>query len=40
VNPSAFVDEFLLSIQKHPSDHDTLDREYDILPAQEVFANR
>lgn len=40
VNPSAFVDEFLLSIQKHPSDHDTLDRKYDILPAQEVFANR
>jgi len=36
--PSAFVDEFLLSIQSKSSDHDTLDRLYDIRPAHQVFA--
>jgi hypothetical protein len=36
--PSEFVDAFLLSIQSQPSDHDTLDRLYDIRPAHEVFA--
>jgi len=35
--PSEFVDEFLLSIQSQPSDHDTLDRLYDIRPAHQVF---
>jgi hypothetical protein len=40
VSPFAFVDEFLLSIQRQPSDHATLDRMYDIRPAQKVFANR
>ena len=40
VSPSAFVDEFLLSIQRQPSDHDTLDRMYDIRPAQNFFANK
>jgi hypothetical protein len=38
--PSAFVDEFLRSIQSRSSDHVTLDRLYDIRPAQEVFANK
>jgi len=38
--PSGFVDEFLQSIQRQPSDHDTLDRLYDIRPAQKVFANK
>ncbi len=37
-NPLEFVDEFLLSIESQPSDHDTLDRLYDIRPAQKVFA--
>lgn len=36
--PSAFVDEFLQSIQSQPSDHDTLDRLYGIRPARDVFA--
>jgi hypothetical protein len=40
VSPSAFVDEFLLSIQRQPSDHGTLDRMYDIRPAQNIFANK
>lgn len=40
VNRHEFVDEFLHSIQRLPSDHETLDRKYDILPAQEVFANK
>jgi hypothetical protein len=40
VNPHGFVDEFLLSIQRQPSDHATLDRMYDIRPAHKVFANK